>query len=84
MKYHRTRDGKKIKLSNLELEHLINIIKYIKRKAKEGFRIEMGGGQDADDMWYNFYIIYGKEAKKYMRYKAYKKELKRRMKNESK
>lgn len=36
MKYHITKAGRKIKLSELELNHLINIINFIKRKAKEG------------------------------------------------
>ena len=78
MKYHKTKDGKKIKISDLDTNHLINIIKYIKRKAKKGLIIRIGGGYDANDMWYDEYELYGKEAKKYMNYKSYKKELKSR------
>ncbi len=34
MKFHKTKDGKKIKLADLETNHLENIIKWIERKAK--------------------------------------------------
>ena len=36
MKYHITKEGNKIKLSDLELYHLKNIIRWIERKAAEG------------------------------------------------
>ena len=36
MKYHKTKDGTKIKLSDLELSHLKNILRWIDRKAAEG------------------------------------------------
>lgn len=32
MKFHKTKDGKKILLSDLELSHLENIIKWIEKK----------------------------------------------------
>ena len=78
MKWHKTNDRRKIKISNLDTRHLINAIMYIKRKAKEGLVIRIGGGHDSDDMWYEEYALYGKKAKKYMNYKIYKRELKRR------
>jgi len=36
LEYHTTADGTQIKLENLELGHLKNIIAMIERKAKEG------------------------------------------------
>lgn len=79
MKFHKTKDGKKIKLSDLDTDHLTNIIKWIKRKSEEGLTIGYGGGYDTDDMWYDETTYYGKEAKKKLNYSDYKDELKRRM-----
>ena len=81
MKYHVTKDGRKIKLKDLELSHLKNIIKFIERRAKEGIDIEIGGGEwDIDAMWYGADTIYGEEVKKQLHYYDYVKELKRRNK----
>jgi len=79
MKYHKTKDGKKIKLADLELSHLENIIKWIERKAKEGITVSMGGGSCAEDMWYDEETYYGKEAKRQLNFDSYKAELKRRL-----
>lgn len=78
MKFHKTKDGKKIKLADLETSHLENIIKWIERKAKEGLTVGMGGGSCAEDMWYDEETLYGKKAKKEMNYKDYISELERR------
>lgn len=78
MKFHKTKDGKKIKLADLETSHLENIIKWIERKAKEGLTVRMGGGSCAEDMWYDEETLYGKKAKKEMNYKDYISELERR------
>ena len=78
MKYHKTKDGKKIKLHDLELSHLENIIKWIERKAKEGVTVRIGGGFCAEDMWYDEDTLYGKKAKEEMNYKDYISELERR------
>jgi len=77
-KFHKTKDGKKINISDLETSHLQNIVNLIKRKSKEGLTIRMGGGYEASDMWYDEETYYGREAKKQMNYKAYKDELKNR------
>ena len=63
MKFHKTKDGKKIKLADLETSHLENIIKWIERKSKEGLTVRMGGGLCAEDMWYDEETYYGEEAK---------------------
>ena len=52
MIYWTTKEGDKIKYSDLEDSHLLNIISLVKRRAKEleGTIID-GGGYDACDMW---------------------------------
>ena len=80
MKFHETKDGKKIKLIDLELGHLKNIIKSIERKVKEGLTVRYGGcGSCAEDMWYDEEICYGEEAKRKLNFYDYKAELKRRV-----
>ena len=78
MKYHTTKEGKKIKLVDLEISHLENILKWIERKAKEGLRVRMGGGSCAEDMWYDEETYYGEEAKAQLNFSDYKDELERR------
>lgn len=77
---HITKDGKSIKLKDLSDNHLNNIINLIKRRAKGGITLGTGGGVDLNDMWYEEKILYGKEAKKMLKYKKYVKERKRRTK----
>jgi hypothetical protein len=79
MKFHKTKDGKKIKLSDLETGHLENIIKWIERKAKEGLTVRMGGGSCAEDMWYEQETYYGEDAKRQLNFYDYKAELKNRV-----
>jgi hypothetical protein len=79
MEYHKTKDGRKIKLSDLELYHLENIINWIERKSKEGLTVRFGGGGPcAEDMWYDEETYYGKKAKRELNFDSYKAELKRR------
>ena len=79
MKFHKTKDGRKIKLADLETSHLKNIIKWIERRAKEGLTVRMGGGSCAEEMWYEEEILYGEEAKSVLNYSDYKTELERRI-----
>ena len=79
MKYHKTKDGRKIKLSDLETSHLENIIKWIERKAKEGLTVRMGGGSTAEDMWYDEETYYGEDAKRQLNFSDYKDEFERRV-----
>lgn len=81
MKFHKTKDGKKIKLCDLETSHLENIIRWIERKAKEGLTVSIGGGSTAEDMWYEEDTYYGKEVKRKLNFSDYKNELKRRVSN---
>lgn len=76
MKFHKTKDGKKIKLADLELSHLKNIIKWIERKAKEGVIVEMGGGPTDEESWYVEETYFGEKVKRYFNFYDYKAELK--------
>ena len=78
MKYHTTKEGNKIKLSDLELYHLKNIIRWIERKSAEGVTFRSGGGTCAEDMWYDEDTYYGEEALKKLNYYDYKAELGKR------
>lgn len=78
---HRCRDGRIVDIRGvskdhpkMEDDHLLNTINYINRKAKEGIIKRIGGGWDFDSFWYEEEIIKGKEAKRMMKYKKYKKE----------
>lgn len=79
MDYHITKDGSKVKIKELDLNHLKNIIRWIKRRAKEGVSVITGrSGPLAEDMWADEDTIYGEDAKLLLNYKAYIDELKRR------
>jgi len=79
MGFHKTKDGKKIKLADLELSHLVNILKLIERKAKKGLTVRVGGGSTAEDMWYDEETYYGEEAKMQLNFYDYKAELESRV-----
>lgn len=77
---HKCKDGRIVDIRGISNEypkmddqHLLNTINYIKKRAKEGIMIRQGGGSDTD-FWYDEDILFGKEAKKHLNYKKYKKE----------
>ena len=74
--YHETSDGTLIKLKDLSDDHLANIISLIKRRAKQGIEIMHDNRVDFESVWVE--EIYGKEVKKLLKYKKYKKERQRR------
>ena len=81
MDYHITEEGTEIKLVDLELRHLKNIIGYIEKKSVEGLEISMsnwGMANYAENMFYDSDICYGKEVKNVLNYYDYIKELNRR------
>ena len=78
--FHITKDGKRIKISDMETSHLENVIRFIETKAKNGFVVRDGGGSCAEDMWMDEEIYYGNEAKEILNYNSYKEELSRRNK----
>lgn len=76
---HITKDGKIIPLKDITDSHLVNIIHFIERRAKEGVCvISSCYGVDMMDMDFNEEVIYGQNALKIMNYNAYVNELKRR------
>ena len=78
MEYHKTKNGTKIKLKDLKLSHLKNIIRWIDRKAAEGLIVRTGGGSTAEDMWYDEDTYYGEDARRELNYYDYKAELSKR------
>lgn len=78
MKTHRSKDGTVLRLDQMEDSHLINTIKYFKRRAKEGITIRQGGGSCFEDIWYDTYKEYGEEAEIRLGLSYYIKEAKRR------
>lgn len=78
---HVTKDGETIPLRNLTDSHLVNIIKHIERKAKEGLCVVFQyHGVDMMDMDFNEEVLYGQKALDIMNYDAYINELNRRKK----
>lgn len=87
---HKCKDGKLVCLNynnpyNKDIpkmtdSHLLNTLKYIKRRIKEGVVEKLGGGysSEPDSLWYDEHILTEKEAKKKLNYKVYKKEAKSR------
>lgn len=52
-KYWITKNGEEIKYKNIPDDHLLNILRYVKRRANEmDGEIIDGGGFDVDDIWY--------------------------------
>lgn len=78
-KYWKTQTGEEIEYKKLENSHLLNILKWIERRAENGMTIATGGGGwDIDDMWYDEYDIEGDEVLERFDYKGLVKEAKRR------
>ena len=79
MKHHITKKGEKILIKNLKDSHLINIIKYIERRAKEGIEVFYGGcGVGGEDIWADSDTLKGRCALDYLNHEVYVKELKKR------
>ena len=76
--FHIDKNGVKMKISELTDSHLINIIKMIKRKSKEGLFFGFGCGSEPESFHYDFEEYYGDEVKEKLNYKSYKKEAKKR------
>jgi hypothetical protein len=78
-----TKDGTEIPLRKLEDSHLLNIKKFIERRAKEGVEVfyDFGYCGDDDFMTGDIEIIYGEQVKKLTNYKDIIDEIKRRKLN---
>lgn len=81
MKMWTTENGNEIPYKKLTDSHLINIVKYIHRKAENGLELLDGGGFETgniDDVWVDSRWIFDEEVFEYFGYKDIIKELKRR------
>jgi hypothetical protein len=79
-KVHIDKNGTVIPIEDLKTSHLINIIKFIRRKAKEGFSTFSGGGSCDDDFWFEVDELFGRDALDYLNYDDYMEEaLKRKL-----
>lgn len=68
---HETKSGERIPLTELEDDHLNNIIRRIKRISLDGLTLRSGGGTCPDDFWMEEETIYGKEVEKYLKIDEY-------------
>lgn len=76
---HRTKDGKKISLKDLEDYHLANIIRRHRKLAREGITLRYGGtGVDIDEIWYDEEMIIGQDVLDYFKHHKYLEEATRR------
>lgn len=80
MKKWETKSGKLISYKDLTNEHLVNILKFIKKRAKDGVEVVYSYGYDGDDdfMTGDVDVIYGKEVYKRFDYNGLKKEASKR------
>lgn len=79
IKYHTTKEGTKIALSDLELGHLKNIIAFYKKKAAEGIIVRSCGGSCAEDMWMDEEVVKGEAAEELLGLPSYEAELENRV-----
>ena len=77
-KYWETKEGKRIKIRDLTDGHLLNIIKFVKRKAKAGIPACRCGGHNPDEYWFTECDIKGDKALKFLGYGRLKKEATKR------
>lgn len=82
-RYHVTKDGKRIKLSDMTDSHLANTIALLERKASKGVIVTDGGGFTSEDMWFEQYTIYGREALEHLNYYKYIEEQQKRWQHQS-
>lgn len=75
---HRTADGTVMDIADMSNSHLLNTIKMLERRAKEGHVVRYGGGTTAEDIWYDEDHLYGREALKALNYDHYIQEAKKR------
>jgi hypothetical protein len=79
---HKTKDGRYIPLDKLEDSHLLNILKFYKRRAKEGIKIFNNFSSGSDNMsLLDFETLYGEAALEALNYYAYEEEAKLRWGN---
>lgn len=77
-KYWTTKEGIEIEYKDLKESHLLNILKFIEKRAEKGMLIISGGGVDAEDIWYEETEISSEEVMRFYDYKGLKDELLKR------
>ena len=70
-----TQTGEEIAYQDITDSHLLNILKFIKRRANEGVECFVGGWDWRD---YDSYTIYGKEVLDHFNYKELRQEARKR------
>lgn len=63
-----TSDGKEIPYSKLTDSHLLNILKFVEKKAENGLTVSAGCGCDSDEMYCDVDCLYREEALHKMNY----------------
>lgn len=82
MKNHKTRNGTIIPISELEDDHLLNIIRFYQKKAKEGLSVcyrSPSLHNSFDDHFFD--IVYGEEALESLGYCYYVEEAEKRFRS---
>ncbi len=78
-KYWETKSGEEIEYKKIENDHLLNILKWIEKRAEEGITLQYGGGAwDIDDAWYEEEHLTGRDVLKHFDYRGLLKEALRR------
>ena len=79
-KYWETKEGDEIEYKKLKDDHLLNILKWIERRAVSGMTVADGGCDPLDNSegWYELHEIEGDEVLEKYDYKGLLAEAKRR------
>lgn len=76
---HTTKDGREMHISDMDDGHLLNTIKWMERRAKEGVVFRTGDCRVGyEDCYYDEDLYYGKEALYRLNYSSYVEEANKR------
>ena len=77
---HITKDGREMLIADMDDGHLLNTIKWIERRANEGFYVKCGFayGDSHKDYYYDEYHYQGEEALEHLNYSSYVEEANKR------
>lgn len=71
-KIHITKDGNTIRIRDMGDDHLLNTIRFIERRTKEGITLIEGGGNTPGDFWMEELQLEGAEVLDHFGYDAYR------------